>query len=157
MSEREQDDTPALADARRKRERLHGSLVRAEAAIAKPAPGRVPDWTNAAHKALIDLRDAFESHIAATESPGGLYQEILTAAPRLAGTVSRLGDEHPVILAAIGEQLEQVERVATPPGADGVEQARDAIQRVLGQVVRHRQHGADLVWEAYNLDIGGPE
>ena len=160
MSEREQDDTPALADARRKRERLHGSLVRAEATIAKPAPGRVPDWTNAAYKALIDLRDAFESHIAATESPGGLYQEILTAAPRLAGTVSRLGDEHPVILAAIGEQLGRLERMESAtdlPDDEGVGEVRDGVQRVLGQVVRHRQHGADLVWEAYNLDIGGPE
>jgi hypothetical protein len=24
-------------------------------------------------------------------------------------------------------------------------------------VIRHRQKGADLVWEAYNVDIGGPE
>jgi hypothetical protein len=25
----------------------------------------------------------------------------------------------------------------------------------MGRLVRHRQHGADLVWEAYELDIGG--
>jgi hypothetical protein len=24
-------------------------------------------------------------------------------------------------------------------------------------VIRHRQKGADLVWEAYNVDIGGTE
>jgi hypothetical protein len=24
-------------------------------------------------------------------------------------------------------------------------------------VIRHRQRGADLVWEAYNVDIGGLE
>jgi len=34
---------------------------------------------------------------------------------------------------------------------------RTFMQRVMGQVVRHRQRGADLVWEAYNLDIGGDE
>jgi hypothetical protein len=28
---------------------------------------------------------------------------------------------------------------------------------LLGRIVRHRQLGADLVWEAYNLDIGGIE
>jgi len=28
---------------------------------------------------------------------------------------------------------------------------------LLGQIVRHRQLGSDLVWEAYNLDIGGIE
>jgi hypothetical protein len=36
-------------------------------------------------------------------------------------------------------------------------QARDDLQRLLGRVVRHRQLGADLVWDAYNLDIGGIE
>jgi hypothetical protein len=36
-------------------------------------------------------------------------------------------------------------------------QARDDLQRLLRQVVRHRQLGSDLVWEAYNLDIGGIE
>ena len=34
---------------------------------------------------------------------------------------------------------------------------RDELQRLLGRIVRHRQLGADLVWEAYNLDIGGVE
>ena len=28
------------------------------------------------------------------------------------------------------------------------------LQRLMGQIVRHRQHGADLVWEAYAIDIG---
>jgi hypothetical protein len=27
----------------------------------------------------------------------------------------------------------------------------------MGSVIRHRQRGADLVWEAYNVDIGGIE
>jgi hypothetical protein len=154
MSEREQDLTPALAAARRRRERLHESLVRAERAISSPAPGRVPDWTNDVTKALLELRDAFDGHIEATEPPGGLYEEILAAAPRLAGKVRRLGEEHGVILAAIDEQ---VEGLATPADDDDVGKVRDDVQRVLGHVVRHRQHGADLVWEAYNLDIGGPE
>ena len=38
-----------------------------------------------------------------------------------------------------------------------VGQARDDLQRLIGAVVRHRQKGADLVWEAYNVDIGGTE
>jgi hypothetical protein len=154
MSEREPDVSPALAAARSRRERLHGTLVRAEEAISSPAPGRMADWSNDVTKALLELRDAFEAHVEATEAPGGLYEEILTAAPRLAGKVARLGEEHPVILAAIGERIEGL---AVPSDDDDVDAARDAVQRVLGRVVRHRQHGADLVWEAYNLDIGGPE
>jgi hypothetical protein len=38
-----------------------------------------------------------------------------------------------------------------------VEETRDEIQRVLGRLVKHRQHGADLLWEAYSLDTGGSD
>ena len=55
--------------------------------------------------------------------------------------------------ASLKAQLE-----ATPvrdPGAG--RQARDGIQHVLGLLVKHRQRGADLLWEAYSLDTGGAE
>ena len=51
-------------------------------------------------------------------------------------------------------RLEQVEVGGLPWPLDD---ARDDLQRFIGRVIRHRQKGADLVWEAYNLDIGGPE
>ena len=38
-----------------------------------------------------------------------------------------------------------------------VDEARDEIQRLLGRLVKHRQRGADLVWEAYTRDIGGAD
>ena len=51
-------------------------------------------------------------------------------------------------------RLEQVEiGEATVAARD----ARDDLQRFIGKVIRHRQQGADLVWEAYNVDIGGLE
>ncbi len=48
-------------------------------------------------------------------------------------------------------------RLTTEPVDDArsVDETRDEIQRVLGRLVKHRQRGADLVWEAYNRDIGG--
>ncbi len=44
-------------------------------------------------------------------------------------------------------------------GSDALplDDARDDLQRFIGTVIRHRQRGADLVWEAYNVDIGGAE
>jgi hypothetical protein len=54
------------------------------------------------------------------------------------------------------ELIAQLE--TTPVGeAWALDDARDELQRLLGRIVRHRQLGADLVWEAYNLDIGGIE
>jgi hypothetical protein len=55
--------------------------------------------------------------------------------------------------AALKERLE-ANPVETP---EQVAEARDGIQSVLGLLVKHRQRGADLLWEAYNLDTGGAE
>ena len=61
-----------------------------------------------------------------------------------------------MVLAEIDEILGKLDALDTqdiwPP-----EVARDDINKVLGRIVRHRQRGADLVLEAYNLDIGGTE
>jgi hypothetical protein len=32
---------------------------------------------------------------------------------------------------------------------------REEVTTLMGQLVRHRQKGADLVWEAYDVDLGG--
>jgi hypothetical protein len=64
--------------------------------------------------------------------------------------------EHPEMRSAISQMIERLQ--ATPVGASWpLGEARDDLQRLLGRVVKHRQLGADLVWEAYNLDIGGIE
>ena len=149
--------TPALGEARKRRQTLHDAIVQLEMAISSPAAGRAPDWATQVTKAVVGVRDAFEQHVIVTERPGGLYEEIMERAPRLAGTVKRLQDEHPTItesVAALVERLEsgEVESDTWPP-----DNARNDLQRLIGAVVRHRQKGADLVWEAYNVDIGGTE
>ena len=106
---------------------------------------------------MREVRDAFDQHIVVTEKPGGLYEEIMTRAPRLDGTVQRLKDEHPEIREGIEATLERLEQAEIGGDAWPLDQARDDLQRFIGTVIRHRQRGADLVWEAYNVDIGGTE
>jgi hypothetical protein len=153
------DLTPALEAARRRRQTLHDALVHLEQAISSPAAGRIPQWSAAVTKEMVSLRDAFDQHVIVTEKPGGLYEEIMERAPRLAGTLRRLHAEHPTVTEQIGTVLERLEAGEVSDGdpAWPVERARDDLQRLLGRIVRHRQAGADLVWEAYNVDIGGPE
>ena len=153
------DLTPALEAARRRRQTLHDALVHLEQAISSPAAGRIPQWSAAVTKEMVSLRDAFDQHVIVTEKPGGLYEEIMERAPRLAGTLRRLHDEHPTVTQQIGTVLERLEAGEVSDGDPTwpVERARDDLQRLLGRIVRHRQAGADLVWEAYNVDIGGPE
>jgi hypothetical protein len=153
----DQDLTAALHAARQRRKTLHDTLVHLEEALSSPAAGRIPGWTATVLKELYEVRDAFEQHILVTEQEDGLYDEILERAPRLAGNVRRLRDEHPEIREGIQANLDRLEH--TEIGTDGwpLDQARDDLQRFIGSVIRHRQRGADLVWEAYNVDIGGLE
>ena len=94
----------ALHAARQRRKTLHDTLVHLEEALSSPAAGRIPDWTATVLKEMHEVRDAFEQHIVVTEQSDGLYDEILDRAPRLAGNVRRLRDEHPEIRAGIGRR-----------------------------------------------------
>jgi hypothetical protein len=149
--------TPALSEARQRRATLHDALVHLEMAISSPAAGRIPDWTGVVAKELTGVRDAFDQHILVTEKPGGLYEEIIVRAPRLDGTVTRLRNEHPDISVQIDAMLERIGAVEIGGEDWPLDRARDDLQRFIGTVIRHRQRGADLVWEAYNVDIGGTE
>src|ERR671924_1905159 len=101
--------TPALGEARKKRQTLHDALVQLEMAISSPASGRIPEWSTQVTKNLVGVRDAFQQHIEVTERTGGLYQEIMERAPRLTNTIERLREEHPAIEAAIGTTLSRIE------------------------------------------------
>jgi hypothetical protein len=152
----EHELTPALEAAKRRRATLHDQLVHLELAISSPASGRAEEWGTQVAKEMIGLRDAFEQHILVTEKPDGLYEEIMTRAPRLVGGVQRLQHEHPNLEAQITTMLGRLES-GEVGDAWPIDDCRDDLQRLLGGIVRHRQRGADLVWEAYNVDIGGPE
>lgn len=149
--------TSALGEARQRRRTLHDSIVQLEMAISSPAAGRVEAWSGQVTKDMVGVRDAFDQHVIVTEKPGGLYEEIMERAPRLAGTVKRLQDEHPAIEALIAKLLGPLEAGEVNSDSWPLDKARDDLQRLIGAVVRHRQKGADLVWEAYNVDIGGTE
>jgi hypothetical protein len=149
--------TNALDEARQRRRTLHDTIVHLEEAISSPAAGRIPEWTTSVLKEMIEVRDAFGQHVIVTEKPDGLYDEILERAPRLEGNVRRLREEHPEIVKKIEETVTRLEQVDIGMDAWPLDQARDDLQRFIGLVIRHRQRGADLVWEAYNVDIGGIE
>ena len=149
--------SPALQEAAKRRRTLHEALVGLEMAISSPAAGRIPDWTRLVTKEVIAVRDAWDQHIDGTEKPEGLYEEIVGTSPRLVGTVDRLRNEHPDITDAVRLMVERIEHVEIGGLEWPLDDARDDLQRFIGKVIRHRQRGADLVWEAYNVDIGGPE
>ncbi len=144
--------TAALEAAARRRRELREALIAFEEALSSPLRDR-ETWRRLVLERLDGLRIAFDVHVTETESEGGLYDEMAELAPHLSGKASRLREDHAPIAALIDDASRGL---AMPFAADAdMDVLRDDLQRLMGRIVRHRQQGADLVWEAYSVDIGG--
>jgi hypothetical protein len=109
-------------------------------------------WGEAVHACLLGIADDFSAHIEITEGPDGLHQSILAGDLRLANAVAELTAEHQQIASEIAELVADSE---APVGVGDVDGLREQGTRLLGHLIRHRQRGADLIFEAYETDIGG--
>lgn len=141
-----------LAAVRIRRAELRETLGTIEAALAAPAVGQEVVWGEAVHASLAALADDFVAHIEVTEGPGGLHESILGGDLRLANAVQALTREHARIADAIGHLVGDSDAPAAPGDVDDL---RERATTLLGQLVRHRQRGADLIYEAFATDIGG--
>jgi hypothetical protein len=141
-----------LDAVRARRAELRETLNLLEAALAAPARGREIVWGEAVHAALVMIADDFGAHVEVTEGPGGLHEAILAGDLRLANAVDALTDEH----GQIAEEIAELVADSTAPvGPDDMDDLRERATRLLGHLVRHRQRGADLIYEAYATDVGG--
>lgn len=141
-----------VTSLRQRRAELRESMSALEHALAAPVAGDRIRWGQRVHVALVELSSDLKAHIEITEGPGGLYRELRAAAPRLCGAVDRLTADH----LDIGAHLEMLLAEADSPDGDAyVERLRGLGNDLLGRLVRHRQQGADLVFEAYEVDVGG--
>lgn len=89
--------------------------------------------------AINALEVAFIRHVHATESPTGLFAEVVSDAPRLVHAVDGLRHDHEAIRTA----LRDLQRSPTSGRADDL----------VAQIERHRHLGATLVYDAYNVDV----
>lgn len=140
----------ALDQARTERAGVRAAIARVESALASPATGRDRSWVSELAEQLATLDAAFARHVTATEGPDGLLAEILTGSPRLARRVEEIANDH----RAIAEELGAA-RTALHDAVSDLGEVRDGVVAVLVHLVRHRQRGADLVYEAYQVDIEG--
>jgi hypothetical protein len=148
--------TSALQAAKGQRLSLRRAIAGLEQALA-PATAAADDetgaWLDRLGGALAQLDEVFAVHVRVTEATGGLYQEILENAPRLASRVKRFRREHADLTGAIQRGIAETRAAGREPGE--VEALRDHAVRLLADLVRHRKRGLDLVYEAYHVDIGG--
>jgi hypothetical protein len=145
--------TRAELDAVRiRRAELRESMEALDKALTTPPAGRAVLWGGAVHTALGEIADDFSEHIEVTEGPDGLHQAILSGDLRLANQVEALTSEHE----QLAESIARLVVDTLPPVADDdVTAITAAGMQLLDQLVKHRQRGADLIYEAYDTDIGG--
>lgn len=143
-------DGKTMADLRTRRAELRESMSALELALAAPLadPGR---WLERVHAALVELDGDLRAHVEITEGPEGLHADVAEVAPRLVGPARQLAGEHGVARRLIDDLLTR------PAALDRTDlgQVRTQANELLAMLVRHRQRGADLVYEAYHVDVGG--
>ncbi|MDF2740238.1 MAG: hypothetical protein K0S88_1606 [Actinomycetia bacterium] len=145
--------TSALEAAKGQRLSLRRAIAGLEEALAASEdPDGLRALPDRLAPALERLQEVFAVHVEVTEAPGGLYQEILENAPRLANRVTRFRREHAEITEGIRRDLAACATATDPEAAQAL---RDHGVRLFADLVRHRKRGLDLVYEAYHVDIGG--
>jgi hypothetical protein len=146
-------DLPAapLARATSRRRDLGEAMTDLERVVAGPASA--DGWLDRVGVSLAGLRDALDGHIVEVEGPGGLLAEIVDLAPRLAPNTDDLRQDHVALLGA-WLRTEATVRSAAGNQPAAVAAVRRRVTTLLGRLTIHRQAGSDLVFEAYNVDIG---
>lgn len=140
--------TPAVEAAGTRRRALGDALVALEAAASGPLVAG--DWRRHVRHALDDLAEALVAHRAEVERAGGILEEVMERAPRLARDVAWFREDHERLVARVGELRRSLDDPARDP-----HRLREELTLFLADLVRHRQRGSDLVYEAYMVDIGG--
>jgi len=142
--------TSALQAAKGQRLSLRRVLGEFERALATPVTDPVEGCIARLASAIQHLRAVFALHVDVTEGPGGLYEEIMDNAPRLANNINRSKREHASISDAIERGVSDL-RSATALTPE----LRGQLVQLFDDLTRHRKRGLDLVYEAYHVDIGG--
>jgi hypothetical protein len=135
-----------------RRAELRETLTYLEHCLAAPAFGRAVVWGEAVHDALTTVAADFAAHVEVTEGAGGLHESIVAADIRLSNAVDALTAEH----ATVAREVARLVADSAPPVVEAdVDTLRERGTRLLVALSKHRQRGADLIYEAFEVDIGG--
>lgn len=115
-----------------------------------------PQWRSNVHDSLDLLRNALRVNAPQPAFGSGStgqswtqpYVEVSQDAPRLQGALRRLGSERERLAADL--DLLQARSAYGEPGSLG-----KAVRQLVADVRRHQRHVADVLYQAYVVDIGG--
>ncbi len=139
-----------LPEVRGRRDRLRSATLALEDASSAPAGGDVAAWSSVIEARLDDFGRALDAHVEITEDEGGLFSELVAASLEVTSAVDRLRRDH-VTLRADLERARAHARLTRDH--EDVDRLRRAILVLAEAVFRHRQRGADLLYDAYSVDV----
>lgn len=148
-------ESAQLGEVRQRRAGLRRTMTAVDEATSAALVGRPGEWRATLLPQVDDLREAWASHVSGTEGPGGLWEQIRTDAPRLDGELRRLHREHESMAADIAELRHDLADAGDDESR--LTSVRERATALLVRLARHRQRGADLIYEAYQRDVGGTE
>ncbi|MEM7324476.1 MAG: hypothetical protein AAF531_15410 [Actinomycetota bacterium] len=146
-------DRAQLDAVRSRREALYEAVVGLEDALATPV-GDGQKWRLRVTMAVEHAKSRIEEHAVQTEAKGGFLDRVVVEEPRLHKRVTQLKVDHERLekeVDALRIAIYDVEDAEVPGQANDL---RNQAIDLLGQMTRHRQRGADLIYEAYQVDIG---
>jgi hypothetical protein len=107
-------------------------------------------WLAAVGRALTGLGEAWREHVAFTEAPDGLFDELLDDSVEVAPEVDHLRRDHEVLVAAMARARELL---ASPTAGPADTKLLQSLAGIAKQVDHHRRRGADLLYRVYSVDV----
>jgi len=132
-----------LAAVHVRRERLEVANAALRDALDAP---EAEEWTSSVRSAAVDLRKVFADHVHGTETGDGFFDAVVSDAPHLAAKARSLRAEHGPLAQALDDFVGSVGAAPRP-------EVEASGRAVLVAVDHHRHRGAELVLDAYNVDV----
>ena len=146
-------DQTHLEAVRSRREALYQALVGLEDALSTPI-GDGERWRLRVAMAVDHAANRVAEHIRDVEATDGFLDQVVAEAPRLCGRTDRLRADHDDLEKSVHALSVELSEIADADVADRAPQIRDQAMAFLGLLASHRHRGADLIYEAYQVDIG---
>ena len=107
-------------------------------------------WVVAVGVALDGLADAWHEHVAFTEGPDGLFEELLDDSVEVAPEIDRLRRDHEVLDTHVARVRQLLASPSAGPDDIRILLALTGITKLIDQ---HRRRGADLLYRVYSVDV----
>ena len=150
MSDVQKRNREVLDAIQIRRDDFYEAILALEQALAAPAGDQPSAWAESLRAPVEHLRGVLEAHVSGTEGEGGLFPEIREHSPRLIHAMDRLQADHDPLrdtAAALAASLDGVTNDAE------VDTVREVGVELIRRLLVHRHRGAELVYDAYWVDL----